>query len=247
MTVVAAENGLAARCRGLVKDFITAGVSQRVLHGIDCDIPLGAMTLLVGPSGCGKTTLVSLFAALLEPTAGEVDVLGENLGAMRGGDKVRFRGKNIGFVFQQYNLLPSLTAKENAAVPLIINGERRLRAFEIAAEMLRKVGLGDKTDSLPKNLSGGQQQRVAIARSLVHGPRLLLCDEPTAALDASSGRTVMELLRDVAIAADRAVVVVTHDARVYSSGDRMVVMADGRVTATLEDRAQFAELGKGEP
>ena len=98
MTVVAAENGLAARCRGLVKDFITAGVSQRVLHGIDCDIPLGAMTLLVGPSGCGKTTLVSLLAALLEPTAGEVDVLGENLGAMRGGDKVRFRGKNIGFV-----------------------------------------------------------------------------------------------------------------------------------------------------
>jgi len=198
------------------------------------------MTLLVGPSGCGKTTLVSLLAGLLDPTAGEVMVLGTDIGKLRGKSKVVFRGRNIGFVFQQYNLLPALTARENAAVPMIINGAPRRRALEKSTELLERVGLATKADALPKNLSGGQQQRVAIARALVHDPRLLLCDEPTAALDAASGRTVMDLLRAVAVGPDRAVLIVTHDSRIYDRGDRMIVMADGKVTATLEEKSMFA-------
>jgi putative ABC transport system ATP-binding protein len=194
----------------------------------------------VGPSGCGKTTLVSLLAGLLDPTAGEVMVLGTDIGRLRGKSKVQFRGRNIGFVFQQYNLLPALTARENAAVPMIINGAPRRRALEKSTELLERVGLATKADALPKNLSGGQQQRVAIARALVHDPRLLLCDEPTAALDAASGRTVMDLLRAVAVGPDRAVLIVTHDSRIYDRGDRMIVMADGKVTATLEEKSMFA-------
>ena len=237
---------LAASCHGLVKDFSAGSGYQRVLDGVDCSVPFGAMTLLVGPSGCGKTTLVSLLAGLLDPTAGEVMVLGTNIGALRGRAKVRFRGLNIGFVFQQYNLLPALTARENAAVPLIINGVSRTVAMKQATGLLGRVGLAGKEDSLPKNLSGGQQQRVAIARALAHGPRLLLCDEPTAALDAASGRTVMDLLREVAIAPDRAVVVVTHDPRIYDRGDRMIRMADGRVTATLENKQEFHDHEKAD-
>ena len=240
-------SALAARCRGLIKDFPSGGGFQRVLDGVDCEVPLGALTLLVGPSGCGKTTLVSLMAGLLDPGAGEVMVLGTDIGALRGKAKVRFRGLNIGFVFQQYNLLPALTAVENAAVPLVINKVPLGRALRKAAELLGRVGLSGKEDSLPKNLSGGQQQRVAIARALVHSPRLLLCDEPTAALDAASGRKVMDLLREVAVAPDRAVVVVTHDPRIYDRGDRMIRMADGRVTATIEDRAAFLAHEQGEP
>jgi putative ABC transport system ATP-binding protein len=219
---------------------VSGATAQRVLDGVNCDIPFSAMTLLVGPSGCGKTTLVSLLAGLLDPTAGEVMVLGTDIGKLRGKSKVVFRGRNIGFVFQQYNLLPALTARENAAVPMIINGAPRRRALEKSTELLERVGLATKADALPKNLSGGQQQRVAIARALVHDPRLLLCDEPTAALDAASGRTVMDLLRAVAVGPDRAVLIVTHDSRIYDRGDRMIVMADGKVTATLEEKSMFA-------
>jgi putative ABC transport system ATP-binding protein len=189
----------------------------------------GELTLLVGPSGCGKTTLISVVAGLLDPTAGRIEVFGEDLAELRGRRLVEFRGRNIGFVFQQYNLLPALTAAENAAVPLIIAGGNRRRAVERAKEVLDGVGLGDKVNSRPNQLSGGQQQRVAIARALVHEPRLLVCDEPTAALDAQSGRTVMELIRRVAVQPDRSVIVVTHDSRVYGFGDRMILMSDGQV------------------
>jgi putative ABC transport system ATP-binding protein len=156
-------------------------------------------------------------------------VLGEDLGRLRGGRLVRFRGANIGFVFQQYNLLPSLTAAENTAVPLMIQGVPRREAVRRAIRVLESVGLGERTHSLPSQLSGGQQQRVAIARALVHEPKLLVCDEPTAALDAESGKTVMKLLKAVAVQPGRAVIVVTHDSRVFEFGDRIVTMADGRV------------------
>jgi len=150
--------------------------------------------------------------------------------------KTFFRSKNIGFVFQQYNLLPSLTAAENAAVPLIIAGQPRHKAVAKAAEVLAAVGMGDKVRSLPTQLSGGQQQRVAIARALVHEPRLLVCDEPTAALDAKSGQTVMDLLKSVACRPDRAVIVVTHDNRVFHFGDRIVGMSDGRIESIEEPK-----------
>jgi putative ABC transport system ATP-binding protein len=174
---------------------------------------------------------VSIIAGTLEPTAGDVVVLGHDLVAMTNGAKVRFRRENVGFVFQAYNLLPALTAAENAAVPLLIAGWRRRDAVEKAADVLAALGLGDRLVNLPAELSGGQQQRVAIARALVHDPRLLVCDEPTSALDAENGRITMELIERIAVQPDRAVIVVTHDSRVYSFADRIASMEDGRIEA----------------
>ncbi len=216
-------------CRGVTKDFGSGDTKVQALCGVDVDIRYGEMTLLVGESGCGKTTLISIMAGLLDPTAGEVFLLGQDRRMLKGSQLVRFRAENIGFVFQQYNLIPSLTAVENAAVPLIIRGMRRREAVARAQLMMEEVGLGDRSRSLPSQLSGGQQQRVAIARALVHEPRLLVCDEPTASLDAHSGRTVMDLIKRVTVKADRAVIVVTHDNRVFDLGDRIVTMSDGLV------------------
>src|SRR6516162_3313084 len=198
-------------CRGLTKEFGTGDARVRALRGIDVQVHLGELTLLVGPSGCVKTTLISIIAGLLEPTAGSVTVLGTDLAALSDRQKVAFRGANIGFVFQQYNLLPALTAAENVAVPLLVARVPRREALARAEVVLEKVGLGERMTALPSQLSGGQQQRVAIARALVHGPALLVCDEPTAALDAQTGHNVLELLREVAVQPNRAVVVVTHD------------------------------------
>jgi putative ABC transport system ATP-binding protein len=216
-------------CRGVTKDFNDGDARVQALRGVDLEVYPGQMTLLVGESGCGKTTLISIVAGLLDPTGGEVEVLGNDLRRMRGRHLVHFRGHNIGFVFQQYNLLPALTAAENAAVPLIIAGHKRAEAVAKSSAILAAVGLGNRVNALPSQMSGGQQQRVAIARALVHEPRLLVCDEPTAALDAHSGQTVMELLRKVAVQPGRAVIVVTHDNRVFGFGDRIVHMNDGLI------------------
>jgi putative ABC transport system ATP-binding protein len=228
-TDVDAPAGPAVRCRGLTKAFGDSDTRVMALRGVDMDVYGGELTLLVGPSGCGKTTLISIIAGLLEPTEGAVAVLGRDLRALRGRRLVRFRGANVGFVFQQYNLLPALTAAENAAVPLLLAGWARRQAVARASAVLDQVGLGNRLAALPPQLSGGQQQRVAIARALVHEPRLLVCDEPTAALDARAGHTVMDLIKRVAVQAGRAVVVVTHDSRVLEFGDRIVSMSDGRV------------------
>lgn len=227
-TIDAREVGV--RCRGVAKEFGDGETRIRVLHEIDVDVLTSELTLLVGPSGCGKTTLISIVAGLLDPTEGEVELFGELQSKLRGRQFVDFRAANVGFVFQQYNLLPALTAAENVSVPLLIQGWSRAKALVRAGEVMEQVGLADKLNSLPSQLSGGQQQRVAIARALVHGPRLLVCDEPTAALDAHSGRTVMELLKQVAVEPGRSVIVVTHDSRVLEYGDRTIEMADGRVT-----------------
>ncbi len=222
---------LAVRVRGVTKEFGSGGAIARALRGVDLDVPYGELLMLVGPSGCGKTTLVSIVAGTLEPTAGEVVVLGQDLVAMSNGRKVKFRRDNVGFVFQAFNLLPALTAAENAAVPLLIAGWPRRRAVEAAAAVLEQLGMGDRLANLPSELSGGQQQRVAIARALVHEPRLLVCDEPTSALDAENGRITMELIQRIAVQPDRAVIVVTHDTRVYSFADRIASMEDGRIDA----------------
>jgi putative ABC transport system ATP-binding protein len=227
--MTAVENDLAVSCRGVTKVFGDGDSRTLALRGVDVDVYPGQLTLLVGPSGCGKTTLISIIAGLLDPTDGDISVLGEDLAHLKGRRLVQFRGKNIGFVFQQYNLLPALTAAENVAVPLLIAGRPRREAVDKAVEVLEAVGLGDKVKSLPAQLSGGQQQRVAIARALVHDPHLLVCDEPTAALDAQSGRTVMELIRRRVVRPDRAVIVVSHDNRVFDFGDRIIYMSDGRV------------------
>jgi putative ABC transport system ATP-binding protein len=232
----AASAERAVICRGVTKDFGAGETRVQALRGVDLEVHPGQMTLLVGPSGCGKTTLISIIAGLLDVTAGEVSVLGQSLRQLRGRDLVRFRGRYIGFVFQQYNLLPALTAAENAAVPLIIAGHKRSDAVAKASAILGAVGMADKINVLPSQLSGGQQQRVAIARALVHEPKLLVCDEPTAALDAHSGQVVMELLRRVAVQPGRAVIVVTHDSRVFGFGDRIVHMNDG-VIDKVEDQS----------
>lgn len=220
----------AVQCRQLVKEFGDGDNRLRVLHGIDLRVLAGEMTLLAGPSGCGKTTLISLIAGLLKPSEGSIEVFGVDQSQLSGRELVAYRGKNIGFVFQQYNLLPSLTATENVAIPLLILGTPRREALVQARAMLDQMDMSSRADALPAHLSGGQQQRAAIARALVHRPRLLVCDEPTAALDAHSGQLVMQLIKRVAVQPDRAVIVVTHDNRVFAHGDRMVEMADGRVT-----------------
>jgi putative ABC transport system ATP-binding protein len=219
----------AVSCLGLTKEFGANGTKTLALRGVDLEVYDGQLTLLVGPSGCGKTTLISIVAGLLNPTVGSISVLGTDLATLSGRQLVEFRAKNIGFVFQQYNLLPALTAAENAAVPLIITGWSRHKAIAKAREMLATVGLEHRANSFPSQLSGGEQQRVAIARALIHEPRLLVCDEPTSALDAKSGQTVMELIKQVAVQPGRAVIVVTHDSRVYEFGDRIVEMSDGLV------------------
>ncbi len=230
-----AAASVAVACRSLTKDFGTGDAVVQALRGVDLEVRPGEMTLLVGPSGCGKTTLISIIAGLLDPTAGEVSVLGQDLRRLARGTLVNFRGRHIGFVFQQYNLLPALTAAENAAVPLLIAGRPRHESVAKAAALLGTLGLGERAHAFPSTLSGGQQQRVAIARALIHEPRLLVCDEPTAALDAQSGRSVMELLRRVALQSDRAVIVVTHDSRVFEFGDRIITMSDGRIES-IEDK-----------
>jgi putative ABC transport system ATP-binding protein len=224
-------------CRGIARVFGQGESQVRALDGIDVDMAAGELTLLVGPSGCGKTTLISVIAGLLDPSAGEVSILGTNLTRLSGKEKVRFRSRNIGFVFQQYNLLPALSAAENACVPLIIAGWSRKPAVARAVELLERLGLGERAHALPAQLSGGQQQRVAIARALIHEPRLLVCDEPTSALDAHAGQAVMELLRRVVVQPGRGVIVVTHDSRVLGFGDRIVTMSDGRVVS-VEAKSQ---------
>lgn len=221
----------AAICaRGIVRDFQAGQSTIRVLHGIDTDIKPGEMTYVVGESGSGKTTLISIMCGILWPTEGEVKVFGTDIYALSDTDLVNFRLQNIGFIFQQYNLIPSIDVAANAAVPLIAQGMEIDEARAKAKVLLDKLNIGDQADKLPNQLSGGQQQRVAIARALVHEPRLVVCDEPTAALDASSGRRVMDLLREVAVAPDRACIIVTHDNRIFDLADRILVLEDGRVT-----------------
>lgn len=221
----------AVRARGIVKSFGTGDTQVTVLKGIDLDIYLGEMLLLVGESGGGKTTLLSTIAGILDIDGGDIDVLGVPLSGLSTGKRTTFRGQTMGFIYQQFNLLPTLTAAENVAVPLLIQKIGRAKALARAQVMLDRVGLSDRAEFLPKNLSGGQQQRVAIARALVNEPRLLICDEPTAALDGPNGQKIMELLREVGRSPERCVIVVTHDSRIFHFGDRMAKLTDGRIVS----------------
>ncbi len=225
-----ASHPLTVRCRGVVKSFGEGQTKIQVLRGTDFSARAGEMTFLVGPSGCGKTTLISVIGGILSCDSGEVEVLGSQLTKMRNGKLADFRLAHLGFIFQQFNLLPALTAAENASLPLVARGESTRRAERAATDLLEQLGLARHTHKTPTQLSGGQQQRVAIARALVHQPKLLICDEPTASLDAASGRTVMELLRDVALDDQRSVIVVTHDNRIFDFADRIQHMADGVIS-----------------
>jgi putative ABC transport system ATP-binding protein len=230
---VPSPGAIALTARAVVKDFPSGSTQTRVLHGIDLEIEAGRFTLLVGPSGCGKTTLLSIMTGILSPTAGHVDVMGERITSLRGRRAALFRRERLGFIFQQYNLLPALSAAENAAMPLVAAGMPLEQASERAVATLERMGMGEHARKLPNQLSGGQMQRVAIARALVHAPDVIVCDEPTAALDEQTGQTVMQILRDIASDPRHAVLVVTHDNRVYHFADRIVTMNDGRVTGEV--------------
>ncbi len=215
--------------KNIVKDFPSGDETVRVLRGIDLTIPAGELSMLVGPSGCGKTTLISVITGILSATEGEVTIDGTVVTSLSNGEKVRFRRDELGFIFQQFNLLPALTAVENAAVVLIAAGVDFDEAKERAAEILVKIGMRGHLDKFPSQLSGGQQQRIAIARALAHHPKVVVCDEPTASLDAAAGQTVMEILREVALDPERAVIVVTHDNRIFHFADRIFTMGDGLI------------------
>ena len=227
-------NGLAVRCQNIVKVYDTGDQKVTALDSVNLDIATGELMMLVGPSGCGKTTLISVIAGILDQDSGSCELFGENLLTMSSKDKLNFRAKNVGFVFQAFNLLPALNAAENVSVPLVINGMKRAEAERRASLVLEQVGLGERTTSLPSQLSGGQQQRVAIARALVHNPKLIVCDEPTSALDHETGHTVMMLLKDVALHNERALVIVTHDARVFGFADRIAEMDDGHIIKVVD-------------
>ena len=216
-------------CKDVVKTFNAGGVVTQALRGIDLDVLGGELMMLVGPSGCGKTTLISVIAGIMNRDSGTCEVFGNDFDAMGSGKRTTYRGQNIGFVFQQFNLLPALTAAENAAIPLLINRMPHGKAVAKAKEMLARVGLSEKFNSFPNQLSGGQQQRVAIARALVHEPRLVVCDEPTSALDHETGHKMMEMLRAVALEGGRSLIIVTHDSRIFEFGDRVARMDDGRI------------------
>jgi putative ABC transport system ATP-binding protein len=218
----------AVRAQGLTKTFDNGG-TVHALRGVDLDLHYGELSMLVGPSGCGKTTLLCVIAGLLDRTDGAVEILGERVAEMPERDRVQFRRENLGFVFQQFNLLPALTAAENVAVPLIAAGVARPLAVRRANDLLDQLGMGDRCEHLPRQLSGGQQQRVALARAVIHEPRLIVCDEPTSALDAQTGHRVMELLTEVSLRSDRAVIVVTHDSRIFDFADVIAHMEDGRI------------------
>ena len=228
------ETVMAVRCHGVVKEFGAGQTRIRVLRGIDLDVRAGETTFLVGPSGCGKTTLISVMAGLLKPTQGHVDLFGQNTSAMGSGALVQYRSVHLGFIFQQFNLLPALNAAENAAVPLVVQGQSLSKAVRKSSELLEKLDMGKHKDKYPNQLSGGQQQRVAIARALVHSPQLVICDEPTASLDKETGHAVMQLLKNLASAPDRAVIVVTHDNRIYSFADRIATMSDGQIISVKD-------------
>ena len=223
------NNGTAVSLQGVTKFYGTGTSRVQALRGVELEVRLGELLMLVGPSGCGKTTLISVVAAILDHDDGEIVVFDRSLKAMSPAEKTRFRGTNIGFVFQAYNLIPTISVTENVAIPLLILGSRRADAMARAAEMLEAVGLGDKLEVYPSQLSGGQQQRVAIARALVNNPRLIVCDEPTSALDGDTGRLVMDVLRKNALSEDRALIIVTHDNRVFNFADRIARMVDGRI------------------
>jgi putative ABC transport system ATP-binding protein len=226
---VVTSTAAAVELRGVVKTYGKGATAVSALRGADLEVRPGELLMLVGPSGCGKTTLISVAAGILDPNEGEVRLFGEDLLAMSDRARVRFRGESVGFVFQSFNLIPTLSAAENVAVPLLIRGEARRSALARANEALTRVGIGDRGRSLPSQLSGGQQQRVAIARAFVHRPRLIVCDEPTSALDHETGRKVMELIRGLVDSDKMSLIIVTHDSRIFEFADRVARMDDGRV------------------
>jgi putative ABC transport system ATP-binding protein len=230
------NTGIAVHCHAITKTFGSGGSKVEALRGVDLDVYEGEILMLVGPSGSGKTTLISVIAGILDHDDGECLLYGQEHNRMSKKDRIVYRGRHVGFVFQAFNLIPTLSLAENVSIPLLINGADNETAGTAARKCLIDVGLAERENALPSQISGGQQQRVAIARALVHNPRLIVCDEPTSALDHATGHRVMGLLKKVAVENGRSLVIVTHDARAFEFADRIAYMDEGRIEK-VEGRA----------
>lgn len=204
----------------------------------------GEFVALVGPSGSGKTTMLAMLAGLLSPTAGQIMIAGENLGAMSERARTRFRGRAIGFAFQSNNLVPYLNAQENVELMLRLNDKFDRKSRQRATELLARLGLGDRLRNRPGQLSGGQQQRVAIARALIHEPSVVLADEPTASLDTERANQVVETFAGLIHEQRRAGIMVTHDLRMCRYVDRVIRMMDGKIAQIVSDRAEIDALAQ---
>lgn len=226
-----APRPIIAQARGITKILGEGPAAVKVLKGIDVDVFGGELTLLMGPSGSGKTTFLSILGCILTPTTGHVQVDRYSSKGASAEDLADLRRNHIGFVFQSYNLVPTLSAVENVMLALDLRGKPLADGPRLAAAALREVGLGHRINAMPSKLSGGEKQRVAIARALAGAPSLILADEPTAALDAKNGRGVMQLLKDVAKDRKRAVLAVTHDHRTLDYADRIIRIDDGRIAS----------------
>jgi len=218
----------AVKTTGLTKTYGEGETEVRALRDVSLEIPKGELAVLLGPSGSGKTTLLNQIGALEEPTSGTVEADGVAIGDLDDKGRTAYRLHSIGFVFQFYNLVPTLTAKENVALIAELASSDGLQRTE---EVLERVGLGDRMDHFPGQLSGGEQQRVSIARGLVKDPPLMLCDEPTGSLDVESGISILNLLRDVTRDGERSVLIVTHNAVTAKMADRVIRLRDGQITS----------------
>ena len=232
-------SNLAVDVADVVKSFPAGDTRTFALKGATLNAKFGELMMIVGPSGCGKTTLLSVICGTLQCEEGRLTIFDHDLRKMKDSQITRFRCVNVGFIFQQFNLIPTLTAVENASIPLVLNGHSPKESLRRAGEVMAEVGLGDKLHSYPSQLSGGQLQRVAISRALVHEPRLVICDEPTASLDAAAGQKTLDLLKSSALQPDRCVIVVTHDNRIYHFADRIAEMEDGRVIGIYDDPKDY--------
>jgi len=238
-------NSVALEVRDLVKTFSLDGATINAVDGVSFQVKSGEFVALVGPSGSGKTTMLSILAALLTPSSGQVLIDGQDLAQMNEKQRVKLRREKIGFTFQSNNLIPYLTARENVEFMLRLNNKRDRAGRVRSDELLARLGLAERLHSLPAQMSGGQQQRVAIARALIHNPAVVLADEPTASLDTERAFQVVETFAHLIHENDRAGIMVTHDLRMCQFVDRVLQMQDGKLVRIYESRQEIMELAQG--
>jgi putative ABC transport system ATP-binding protein len=224
------------KVENLSQSFSTENETNTVLHNINTSFQTNALTMIIGPSGCGKTTLLSNITGILTPTKGKIFINNTDIYALSNTERTLLRQKDIGFIFQQFNLLEKISVIENVSIPLIAQGLTLNEAAELALSTLEKLGIKKHADKLPTALSGGEQQRVAIARALIHDPQIIVCDEPTAALDEKTGHNIMKILSRVATSPKRAVIIVTHDSRIFHYADSIIELNDGKIINTQHNQ-----------
>ncbi len=230
------QKKVAVNCKNIVKSYGVGDIKQFALRGVTVDFFKGELSFLMGPSGCGKTTLLSIISTILKEDSGTVEIFDKNLTSFSDEEKTIFRSFNIGFLFQSFYLIPSLTCEENIELPLLLQGKHKTEARRNAHAALEEIGTPTLASRWPSELSGGQQQRIALARAIVHKPKLIICDEPTSSLDHANGVIVMELLKSHALNPENAVIVATHDKRILEYADRVVELDDGNIEKVYETK-----------